>query len=75
MGNSNHFPHRGDRKLDPASEAVSDDVPSVLPDDHDVEETKESGWRGSSFDLAQGLQVTEMRSKLSQAQLDKLFKS
>jgi hypothetical protein len=34
-----------------------------------------AGWLGSSFDLAQGLEVTVMDSKLSREDLDELFRS
>jgi len=35
----------------------------------------EAGWTGSSFDLAQGLEVREMESKLSPETLEELFRS
>jgi len=41
----------------------------------DADGASEPNWRASSFDLAQGLEVTEMRSKVSQVELDKLFRS
>ncbi len=35
----------------------------------------DAGWAGSSFDLAQGLDVKEMESKLSPETLEQLFRS
>jgi hypothetical protein len=41
----------------------------------EVSKAHETSWRASSFDLAQGLEVKEMQSKLSAETLRQLFGS
>ena len=65
-------------QLDPQKPAASTGAARVVPKQLAIDlpaSRADATWRASSFDLAQGLEVKEMQSKLSAETLDRLFRS